>query len=110
MGVSGGSALGGLGQSSVNGQLGALGLLGQYGQIDQNTQQKALDTGYQDFTDQRDWDINNAGKLSQLVRGVSLPTQAQTNTGNTTTEIGSGTSPASGLLALLSTLYGSTQK
>lgn len=88
-------------------QMTGLGLLGQMGQTDQATQQKALDTAYGDFTDQRDWDINNAGKLNSVVKGLALPQSSQSISQATTQ--GGGSSPAQGFLQFLATLYGTTQ-
>ena len=110
LGVSAGSTLGGLGSNQTATQLGGLGLLNQIGNQDQATRQKALDTGYGDFTEQRDWDINNAGKLSQLYRGLQLPTSSSENVGKTVTDTGAGSSSAQGLLQLLASLYGATNK
>lgn len=48
--------------------------LGAIGSAQQQLNQFGMDTGYQNFLEQRDWDRNNLSYLNSLVRGMQLPT------------------------------------
>jgi hypothetical protein len=53
-----------------------LGMLDTSGLAQQNIQQKALDQGYNDFLEQRDYPKNQLDWLSQIMRGLPAQTQS----------------------------------
>lgn len=77
--------------------------LGTIGGQQQQLQQGAYDTAYQEFLRQQGWDQGQLGFLSNAVRGLQLPTTASSS--NTTSTQAAGTSP----LSWINALYGITQ-
>lgn len=58
-----------------------------YGTQQQNLQQTGLNTGYQDFINQRDWDKNNLTWMNGALKGLSVPS------GQTVSNTSAGASP-----------------
>lgn len=69
-----GQQLGALGQAVQGAGIKDAAALQAIGQEQQALQQKSLDTAYQDFLTQRDWDLNRAQFLNQQIRGFNPPT------------------------------------
>jgi hypothetical protein len=85
--VAAGTGLGALG----TGQMGADNTLANLqlstGGAQQNLNQKSLDTGYSDFTAQRNWPYEQLSFMNSILRGTPTTTNSTTNT---TTNEGSG--------------------
>ncbi len=105
-GLSAGSTLGSIGANEMGTDLSGLGLLNAVGNQDQTTQQNALNTAYNDFTQQRDWNLTNAGDMHQLIAGLLLPSTTTQDQTKTETQQTPGTSSAQGLSQLLTILGG----
>lgn len=83
-------ALGQLGQTLGYQDAGALGAIGG---AQQGLQQQGYDLGYQNFQNQQNWNWNQLGNLSSLVRGLPMP-NGQTSVTNQPLPGGNvGTSP-----------------
>lgn len=65
--------------------------------------QKQLDVNYGDFREARDWDMNQLGALSQLIKGFQIPTNQVSNQ----SAMPAGTSPLGWLSALVG-LFGAS--
>lgn len=74
-----GQQLGALGQSLQAAGLKDAAALQAIGQEQQGLEQRSLDTAYQDFLSQRDWDLNRAQFLNQQIRGFNPPTSTATS-------------------------------
>lgn len=68
-----GQQMGALGQVAQGEALKGAAALDATGQEQQSLNQKSLDLAHQDFVDQRDWDKNQAGFMSQMIRGLPSP-------------------------------------
>jgi hypothetical protein len=80
--------MGGLGQMQQQGDLRGMAALDTMGGQQQQLNQQSLDLGYQDFLAQQQWPFQQAGWMSEIVRGMAptLPTQtAQTSNQGTGT-------------------------
>lgn len=75
-----GQQLGALGQTAQSEALKGSAALDASGQEQQQNQQKSLDTAYQDFTNQRDWDKNQLTFMNSMIRGINPPTSSSTST------------------------------
>lgn len=80
--------LGNLGGQTQQGYLADTGALSTIGQQQQALDQRNLDLGYQDFLNQRDWDMNRTSWYNNIIQG--LPNTAQ---GTQTTLAGGQTNP-----------------
>lgn len=103
-------------QRSAAGQLGSLASMGRgltmqdalalqaSGQQQQQLDQQSLDLGYQDWTAQRDYPLTQVGYLSNLIRGLEMPTdQVRTSASNTGV---SGASPLTQISGAIGGYYG----
>lgn len=80
-GLQAGQTLGQLGTQQQAADLSRIQALSSVGQQQQALQQQALDTQYQSYLEGRDWDRNQLGWLSGLIRGTPYSTsQLQTTT------------------------------
>lgn len=93
LGIEAGRQLGGLSQLQQS-MLGtdAAALLGVGNQI-QGLEQRGYDTSYESFINQRDWERNNLGYLSNLLRGYQMPMGNTTMTNAPLPNAGYSTSP-----------------
>jgi hypothetical protein len=73
-----GQAMGALGQQTQQMGLQNIAALEAAGAGQQQQQQRSLDTAYQDFLNQREYDRNNIGFLNAAVRGLTVPTSTTT--------------------------------
>lgn len=106
-------------QDTLSTSTGALSNLAQVGQQMQGTDinrlifagdkqqgqvQKQLDANYGDFREARDWDMNQLGALSQLIKGMQIPT----NQTGSSSAMPAGTSPLGWLTAIGALLQGNS--
>jgi len=99
--ITGGAALGDIGQAQQQTALENLAATSAVGDQKQSLNQANLDTAYQDFIAQRDWDKNQSYYMSDLVRGMQP--SATSSTSSTTTS-GGGTASKSPLSQILGTV------
>tara|TARA_R110000868_G_scaffold248910_5_gene505419 strand:- start:1656 stop:2666 length:1011 start_codon:yes stop_codon:yes gene_type:complete len=93
-GLDAGSKMQGLGESAFGLGSKQAGMLNTYGQQQQAQQQKGLDTAYEDFANQRDYERQNVNFLTGALRGVPVSPQSNSITYQPG---GLGTSQALGL-------------
>lgn len=88
-GLQAGTQLANLGTASQQAELNRIQALAAAGEQQQALQQQQLSTAYQDYLEQRDWEKNQLGYLSGLIRGTPFST---TTTQTTSAAAPSGTS------------------
>lgn len=113
-GLQAGTQLANLGTAAQQAELNRIQALAAVGEQQQGLQQKELDTAYQNYMEQRDWEKNQLGYLSGLIRGTPFSTtQTQTATASapsTTSQLLSAGLGTAGLAALLKKKGGKIDK
>lgn len=98
-----------IGTALQNSRVQQLGLLDQVGAMQQNQNQRILDTQYGDFLEQRNYPWQQIGNLSNVIQGVPMPT-SQTGSSTTTQPGPSTLSQVGGLGAGILGLTGALNK
>lgn len=97
--LQGAGALGQLGSNMAQLSAADAASMDAVGQLQQGLNQRGLDVAYQDFVEQRDFPRNNLGMMSNIIRGLSMPS----GTATTQTQVSPVTGPSG--LQQLSSLY-----
>lgn len=113
-GLQAGTQLANLGTAAQNSEIARIQALSAAGEQQQALQQQALSTAYQDYLEQRDYEKNQLGYLSGLIRGTPFSTTQTQSTSaaapSSTSQLLSAGLGVAGLAALLKKKGGKIDK
>ena len=113
-GLQAGTQLANLGTATQQADLNRIQALAAAGEQQQSMEQQKLNTAYQDYLEQRDWEKNQLGFLSGLIRGTPFSTSTTTSgyqaAPSGTSQLLSGALGVAGLASLLKKEGGSIDK